>query len=118
MSKLKPTYDKEALFLQIKAVLDEARSKISRTVNSAMVQAYWNVGKYIVEHEQKQAQQQKWQRLQEFLQHSPRTVDRLERDAISRSFDKGQQAGDEELAEFIKYHRMHIQSMLSISFCG
>ena len=53
MSKLKPTYDKEALFLQIKAVLDEARSKISRTVNSAMVQAYWNVGKYIVEHEQK-----------------------------------------------------------------
>ena len=63
----------------------------------------------IVEHEQKQAQQQKWQRLQEFLQHSPRTVDRLERDAISRSFDKGQQAGDEELAEFIKYHRQHWQ---------
>jgi len=63
----------------------------------------------IVEHEQKQAQQQKWQRLQEFLQHSPSTVDRLERDAISRSFDKGQQAGDEELAEFIKYHRQHWQ---------
>lgn len=53
MSKLSPTYDNEALFSQIKAVLDEARSKISRTVNSAMVQAYWNVGKYIVEHEQK-----------------------------------------------------------------
>ncbi|MBJ9931238.1 MobA/MobL family protein, partial [Acinetobacter bereziniae] len=61
----------------------------------------------IVEHEKKQAQQQKWQRLQEFLQYSPSTVDRLERDAISRSFDKGQQAGDEELAEFIKYHRQH-----------
>jgi Arc/MetJ-type ribon-helix-helix transcriptional regulator len=39
----------------------------------------------------------------------PSTVDRLERDAISRSFDKGQQAGDEELAEFIKYHRQHWQ---------
>ena len=63
----------------------------------------------IVEHEQEQVQQQKWQRLQEFLQHSPSTVDRLERDAISRSFDKGQQAGDEELAEFIKYHRQHWQ---------
>lgn len=63
----------------------------------------------IVEHEKKQAQQQKWQRLQEFLQYSPSTVDRLERDAISRSFDKGQQAGDEELAEFIKYHRQHWQ---------
>ncbi|WP_228200263.1 MobQ family relaxase [Acinetobacter baumannii] len=63
----------------------------------------------IVEHEKKQAQQQKWQRLQEFLQYSPSTVDRLERDAISRSFDKGQQAGDEELAEFIKYHRQNWQ---------
>ena len=63
----------------------------------------------IVEHEKKQAQQQKWQRLQEFLQYSPSTVDRLERDAISRSFDKGQQEGDEELAEFIKYHRQHWQ---------
>ena len=46
------------------------------------------IAQSIVEHEQKQAQQQKWQRLQRFLQHSPRTVDRLERDAISRSFDK------------------------------
>ena len=67
------------------------------------------IAQSIVEHEQKQAQQQKWQRLQEFLQYSPSTVDRLERDAISRSFDKGQQAGDEELAEFIKYHRQHSQ---------
>ncbi|MCX6308257.1 MAG: PDDEXK nuclease domain-containing protein, partial [Bacteroidia bacterium] len=41
------------MFSQIKAVLDEARTKISRSVNSAMVQAYWNVGKYIVEYEQK-----------------------------------------------------------------
>jgi hypothetical protein len=31
------------------------------------------------------------------------------KDAISRSFDQGQQAGDEELAEFIKYHRSHWQ---------
>ncbi len=67
------------------------------------------IAQSIVEHEQEQAQQQKWQRLQEFLQHSPSTVDRLERDAISRSFDEGQQAGDEELAEFIKYHRQHWQ---------
>ncbi|MEH1712618.1 MobQ family relaxase [Acinetobacter pittii] len=67
------------------------------------------IAQSIAEHEQEQAQQQKWKRLQEFLQHSPSTVDRLERDAISRSFDKGQQAGDEELAEFIKYHRQHWQ---------
>ena len=61
----------------------------------------------IAEHEQKQAQQQKWERLQEFLRYSPSTVDSIERDAISRSFTKGQQASDEELAEFIKYHRSH-----------
>lgn len=52
MNQIKPTRDNDALFSQIKAVLDEARTKISRSVNSAMVQAYWNVGKYIVEYEQ------------------------------------------------------------------
>jgi predicted nuclease of restriction endonuclease-like (RecB) superfamily len=52
MNKLEPTHDSEALFSQIKAVLDETRSTISRTLNSTIIQAYWNVGKYIVEHEQ------------------------------------------------------------------
>ena len=61
----------------------------------------------IVEREQEQAQQQKWERLQEFLQHSPSDVDRIERDAIGRSFSKGIDAKDEELSEFIKYHRQH-----------
>lgn len=74
------------------------------------------IAQSIVEHEKEQAQQQKWQRLQEFLQHSPATVDRLERDAISRSFEKADKGkvfvndtGDAELAEFIKYHRQHRQ---------
>jgi len=52
MNRIKPTRDNDVLFSQIKAVLDEARTKISRSVNSAMVQAYWDVGKYIVEYEQ------------------------------------------------------------------
>lgn len=52
MNQIKPTRDNDALFSQIKAVLDEARAKINRSVNSAMVQAYWDVGKYIVEYEQ------------------------------------------------------------------
>lgn len=50
--ELKPIHNNDALFSQIKTILDEARKKISRTVNSLMVQAYWNVGKYIVEYEQ------------------------------------------------------------------
>ena len=41
-----------ALFSQIKSVLDEARRIVVHTVNSTMVQAYWQVGKFIVEYEQ------------------------------------------------------------------
>lgn len=41
------------LYEDIKAVLQEARSKAYRAVNSAMVQAYWSIGRLIVEDEQK-----------------------------------------------------------------
>lgn len=43
----------EPLYREIRAVLESARSGAYRAVNSAMVQAYWNVGRLIVEHEQK-----------------------------------------------------------------
>ena len=42
----------EQLFVQIKQMLDNARRHIARTVNSTTVEAYWQVGKYIVEYEQ------------------------------------------------------------------
>jgi len=45
--------DKPSLYLKIKEVLESARSSAYRAVNSAMVQAYWNIGKLIVEEEQK-----------------------------------------------------------------
>lgn len=41
-----------ALFAQIKNVLDEARRQVARSVNTTIVKAYWQVGKYIVEYEQ------------------------------------------------------------------
>ena len=41
-----------ALFTQIKYVLDEARRHVARSVNTTIVNAYWQVGKYIVEYEQ------------------------------------------------------------------
>ena len=45
--------DKDNLLYQkIKDVLVEARQTISRTVNTTVVHAYWQVGKYIVEYEQ------------------------------------------------------------------
>ncbi|MGN0309469.1 MAG: YhcG family protein [Bacteroides sp.] len=48
------SYNKEdnALFAQIKNVLDEARRQVARSVNTTIVKAYWQVGKYIVEYEQ------------------------------------------------------------------
>src|SRR4051795_11802340 len=43
----------EPLYREIRAVLESARAGAFRAVNAAMVQAYWQVGRLIVEHEQK-----------------------------------------------------------------
>lgn len=43
----------DAAYQTIKKILSEARSVAYRSVNTAMVQAYWNIGKIIVEEEQK-----------------------------------------------------------------
>lgn len=44
------------LFDRVVAILEEARSQVSRTVNSAMVIAYWLIGREIVEEEQEGSQ--------------------------------------------------------------
>ena len=43
----------DAVYSGIKRILEEARSTAYRAVNFAMVQAYWNIGRVIVEEEQK-----------------------------------------------------------------
>lgn len=43
----------EPLYQEIRAVLDAARARAYHAVNTAMVQAYWQVGRLIVDHEQK-----------------------------------------------------------------
>lgn len=40
------------LFRRIVEIIDGARGRMSRVVNSAMVQAYWEIGRQIVEVEQ------------------------------------------------------------------
>ena len=40
------------LYAAIKAILTEARQSAYRAVNFTMLQAYWEIGKQIVEHEQ------------------------------------------------------------------
>ena len=42
-----------AVYGEIKAILESARSQAFRAVNFAMVQAYWNIGRGIVEEEQR-----------------------------------------------------------------
>jgi hypothetical protein len=42
----------ESIYTNIKNVLDEAHNKAIRSINFAMVQAYWQIGRLIVEEEQ------------------------------------------------------------------
>lgn len=51
--KLVRTGSVDTVYSGIKKILEEARSTAYRTVNFAMVQAYWNIGWVIVEEEQK-----------------------------------------------------------------
>lgn len=53
MNKLKTTKPIESTYKSIKEVLEQARAQSYRAVNFAMVQAYWNIGRIIVEEEQK-----------------------------------------------------------------
>jgi predicted nuclease of restriction endonuclease-like (RecB) superfamily len=51
MSELQPAPE-EHLYERIATILDEARSRVARSVNTAMVHAYWLIGCEIVEVEQ------------------------------------------------------------------
>jgi predicted nuclease of restriction endonuclease-like (RecB) superfamily len=42
----------DPLYHEIRAVLESARARAYHAVNAAMVQAYWHIGRLIVEHEQ------------------------------------------------------------------
>ncbi|WP_293931771.1 YhcG family protein [Iodobacter sp.] len=42
----------DALFQQVSQLIQQARQQIQRSVNTAMVQIYWQIGNLIIEHEQ------------------------------------------------------------------
>jgi|GEM_PF-2887345 len=48
----RPPVNVEQLYHRISDVLADARSRAYRAVNFAMVQAYWEIGRVIVEEEQ------------------------------------------------------------------
>jgi predicted nuclease of restriction endonuclease-like (RecB) superfamily len=49
----KSSLDNDRLFQKIREILENARHKVYRTANSEMLRANWNVGREIVEEEQK-----------------------------------------------------------------
>lgn len=53
LKKNESTIVQSQLLLDISQILIAARQTIVQTINNAMVQAYWHVGRLIVEHEQK-----------------------------------------------------------------
>jgi len=50
MTPKKSKYDQ--LFLEISNILDNSKKAIEKTINNIMVVTYWQIGQYIVEHEQ------------------------------------------------------------------
>jgi len=49
----KPTVSRDdALYARVSAIIDASRAHVARSVNTAMVHAYWNIGREIVEYEQ------------------------------------------------------------------
>ncbi len=53
MKKIMPTKVIDSAYQSIRNVLEQARASAYRAVNAAMVQAYWQIGRIIVEEEQK-----------------------------------------------------------------
>lgn len=47
-----PEHNDNQLFVRVAAIIDAARTHVARSVNTAMVHAYWLVGREIVEEEQ------------------------------------------------------------------
>src|SRR5680860_880004 len=50
---MKPSKSHNALLREIRGILEQARQQAATAVNSAMVFAYWEIGKRIVQEEQK-----------------------------------------------------------------
>ena len=52
-TELMDTEDELKFYQDVYAILDEAKSKTYEAANNIMTYAYWNVGKRIIEQEQK-----------------------------------------------------------------
>lgn len=51
--EMKNNEDYEILVKSIESIVSSSKDKIANTINDTMVETYWNIGKYIIEFEQK-----------------------------------------------------------------
>ncbi|WP_244507093.1 DUF1016 N-terminal domain-containing protein [Pseudoalteromonas neustonica] len=51
-SEEQPSTQNELLLVDIRRIVEQARGQVKQTVNTAMLQAYWQIGRLIVEDEQ------------------------------------------------------------------
>jgi len=65
----------DTTYKSIKAILEKARSTAYRAVNFAMVQAYWGIGRIIIEEVQKGAERAKYGK--ELIKEASRRLTRL-----------------------------------------
>lgn len=72
------TEDNTKLFTEICTIIDQARKHVQQAVNQTMVQAYWQIGRVIIEHEQ-QGQQRAAYGKQQLKQLSEKLTTRLGR---------------------------------------
>jgi hypothetical protein len=53
MSKIEKGIGSNMVYLQIKELMENAKKQVSVKINNILVQTYWEIGKIIVEDEQK-----------------------------------------------------------------
>ena len=61
---VEPSENTQSMLRDIRAIIEQARTQVSRAVNTAMVLAYWDIGRLIVEDEQKGAERASYGRAQ------------------------------------------------------
>jgi hypothetical protein len=61
---------REAIYEEIRNIIEQTRSQSSRAVNFAMVQAYWNIGQVMMEEEQKGGTRQLERQINSFYYES------------------------------------------------
>ena len=62
MSKIEKGIESSMVCLQIKELMEKARKQVSVQINNILVQTYWEVGKIIIEDEQKNKERAEYEK--------------------------------------------------------